>query len=87
MLSCASLGNAVPSALAELLGNEIRRQLFGDEVEAGKRPSLIPERRLPVPAAGPTVPVPEKYLHRVGDHAPHPGTGQGYGALERSRQT
>ncbi|HPS80099.1 MAG TPA: DNA cytosine methyltransferase, partial [Thermoanaerobaculaceae bacterium] len=76
------LGNAVPSALGEVLARAIRRQLLGD-VEVDSRPTLIPARRLPVPGPEPVRPVPERYLHLVGEHAPHPGTGQGYAASER----
>ena len=77
------LGNAVPSALAEVLAREIRRQLLGD-AEVDPRPTLIPERRLPVPEPEPVQPVPERYLHLVGDHEAHPGTGQGYAAERRA---
>ncbi|MCU0293755.1 MAG: DNA cytosine methyltransferase [Thermoanaerobaculaceae bacterium] len=76
------LGNAVPSALAEVLARAIRRQLLGD-VEIDPRPTLIPARRQPVPRPEAVQPVPERYLHLVGEHAPHPGTGQGYAATER----
>ena len=77
------IGNAVPSALAELLALEIRRQLLGDE-NGPRKPTLIPPRRLPVPKAEPIVRVPKKYQERVGVHEPHPGTGMGYGALRRA---
>lgn len=77
------IGNAVPSALAELLALEIRRQLLDDE-DAHRKPTLIPPRRLAVPKPEPTAPVPKKYRERVGVHEPHPGTGMGYGALRRA---
>ncbi len=76
------LGNAVPSALAEVVARAMRRQLLGDDTDL--RPSLIPPRRLPTPDPEPPQEVPSKYLHLVGDHEPHPGTGKGYGAQERA---
>lgn len=76
------LGNAVPSALAEHLGLEIRKQFLGDTVsEQGL--TLIPDYRRPVPDAEFTQVVPEKYLHLEGEHEAHPGTGLGYAASER----
>jgi DNA (cytosine-5)-methyltransferase 1 len=76
------LGNAVPSALAEMLGRCIVRQLLN-----GTTPTddlrLLPKRRTPVPPAEELVEVPQKYRHLVGEHEPHPGTGQGYGAVAR----
>jgi DNA (cytosine-5)-methyltransferase 1 len=76
------IGNAVPSALAELLGREIRQQLLGCR-PIRKPLSLLPQRRVPVPPPESLRPVPIKFRHLVGDHAPHPGTGKGYGALAR----
>ena len=73
------IGNAVPSALAELMGRCIIGQLMGGRMPAG-RLSLLPKRRRPVPPAEPVLPVPKKYHALVGDHSPHPGTGRGYAA-------
>ncbi|HEX7054748.1 MAG TPA: DNA cytosine methyltransferase [Burkholderiales bacterium] len=75
------LGNAVPSALAETLALEIRRQLLDEHTPA--RPSLIPPKRTPVPSPEPVLPVPTKYRSLQGTHAAHPGTGLGYGAQRR----
>jgi len=75
------LGNAVPAALAEVVARQMRRKLLGDDVDP--EPTLIPPRREPVPDPEPVAPVPDGYLHLVGDHDAHPGTGQGYGAQER----
>jgi DNA (cytosine-5)-methyltransferase 1 len=76
------IGNAVPSALAELLGRCIVKQLLGGRPR--NRPlTLLPPRRLPVPAAERIRPVPPKYRNLVGDHEAHPGTGKGYGAIAR----
>ncbi len=41
------LGNAVPSLLAEVLGNEIKRQFFG--IRPTSNPKLLPPLRMPVP--------------------------------------
>jgi DNA (cytosine-5)-methyltransferase 1 len=76
------LGNAVPSLLAEVLAREISRQLFGQAANASlalavQQAKLLPPRP-PVPA-----PVPRKYLSLKGEHAAHPGNGQGARALTR----
>ncbi|PIE24501.1 MAG: DNA (cytosine-5-)-methyltransferase [Planctomycetota bacterium] len=76
------LGNAVPSALAELLGRCMIRQLMRGRVP-NRRLSLLPERRSPVPKPEPPKPVPKKYFDLIGEHEPHPGTGQGYSAAAR----
>lgn len=75
------LGNAVPSALAEVLARAIRRQAFGDEI--APEATLLPPRRRPIPEPEPTEPVSPRYLRLVGDHEPHPGTGRGYAAERR----
>jgi DNA (cytosine-5)-methyltransferase 1 len=78
----SQVGNAVPSALAEILALEIRRQLL-DHTVTSDRPTLIPPRRLPIPKAQPVLPVPKKYRPLIGNHEPHPGTGMGYAAQRR----
>ncbi len=78
------LGNAVPSALAEVLARSMRRQLLGDEESPVSR--LIPVPRRPIPEPEPIRTVPFKYRHMVGDHEAHPGTGQGYAATRRKVQ-
>jgi DNA (cytosine-5)-methyltransferase 1 len=79
-------GNAVPSLVTEILGREIRAQLLG--LSRLKRPlQLLPPRRIPTPSAERTLPVEREYLKLRGAHSPHPGTGQGFGALARSRAT
>ncbi|MEM7582865.1 MAG: DNA cytosine methyltransferase [Acidobacteriota bacterium] len=80
------LGNAVPSAMAEILGREIRRQLLDGHAPTAK-PSLIPERRRPIPAPETPGPVPEAFYAMVADHEPHPGTGKGPGALARAKRS
>mgnify|MGYP001954559476 CR=1 FL=1 len=54
------LGNAVPSALAELLGLEIRRQFWGHPVTS-ETLTLIPPKRDDCPVPEPVAPIPEEY--------------------------
>jgi len=77
------VGNAVPSALAELLGLEIRRQLFNEKVRRTLR--LIPCARSDCPPPVSPARVPKHYLHLRGRHRDHPGTGLGPGAREREQ--
>jgi DNA (cytosine-5)-methyltransferase 1 len=72
------VGNAVPSLLAEILGREIRRQLFGHRVR--KAAKLLPPQREGLPPPQRTGPVPSKYRALVGEHEAHPGPGKGYRA-------
>lgn len=76
------LGNAVPSALAEAIGLQIRKTLGGRPGRS--TPLLVPARRTPVPAPEPIRRVPRKYHGLIGEHEAHPGTGRGYGALSRA---
>jgi DNA (cytosine-5)-methyltransferase 1 len=78
------LGNAVPSALAEVLGRAMRRQLLGHKVKLVS--TLTPGLRRPIPAPEPARAVPSKYRHLVGNHEAHPGTGKGYAASRRTDQ-
>jgi len=70
------IGNAVPPALAELVGLEIRRQLLHDK-SAPARPSLTVNHRRPCPEPEPVLRVPRHYLCLAGNHKPHPGPGKG----------
>ncbi len=76
------LGNAVPSLLAEVLGRAIREQLLGVPPAKGDL-RLLPPDRSPAPAPEAVTQVARKFRKLVGDHDPHPGTGQGYGARAR----
>jgi DNA (cytosine-5)-methyltransferase 1 len=76
------LGNAVPSALAEVLAGAIRRHLFSDDVDQAIA-TLIPRPRRPVDEPEEPQPVGGEYLHLRGDHEAHPGTGKGYAASRR----
>ena len=69
------IGNAVPSAIGEMLGLEIRRQLFGQRVRSDLR--LIPNRRNDCPPPERVQTVSRKYLFMVNRHAAHPGEGLG----------
>ena len=76
------IGNAVPSALAEILGLEIRRQLLGD-LTVQVKPTLIPRQRRTCPSRERLGRVPADYLELRGKHRPHPGKGLGPGARKR----
>lgn len=75
------LGNAVPSALAEVLGRAMRRQLLAHRVSL--TPMLTPKPHHSIPGPEPICSVPSKYRHLVGNHEAHPGTGKGYAASRR----
>lgn len=77
------VGNAVPSAMGELLGMEIRRQLLGER--GPRRLRLLPERRFDCPAPEPTSPVPAEYHVLRAKHGDHPGAGLGPAAMRRER--
>jgi DNA (cytosine-5)-methyltransferase 1 len=70
------IGNAVPSALAEILSREIRAQFFhaADESPAS---GLLPPRRVPTLDGWPVAPVAPRYRRLIGDHPDHPGIGKG----------
>jgi len=76
------VGNAVPSALAEAIARQIRRQLL-DGIEIEGALTLIPPARQ-APSAETISPVPRRYLQFAGDHADHPGTGKGRRAVRQA---
>lgn len=78
------LGNAVPSALAEVIALRMRHQLLGEAVIVDNGVSLIPPVRGAPPPPEPTQPVTDKFVHLAGKHEPHPGTGKGHRALMRA---
>ncbi|MFZ0927848.1 MAG: DNA cytosine methyltransferase [Syntrophobacteraceae bacterium] len=78
------IGNAVPCALGELLGREIRRQFLGER-DIGRQLNLIPRRQADCPQEHPLDPVPESYLNLRGDHADHPGKGRGPGKVWKGK--
>jgi DNA (cytosine-5)-methyltransferase 1 len=69
------IGNAVPVAIGELLGLEIRRQLLGHD--ANRSLTTIPEQRDDCPRPTRPAKVPEQYLRLRGKHDDHPGAGKG----------
>lgn len=76
------IGNAVPVAVGELLGREIRAQLLGDAITPGPLKN-IPSQRSDCPAPEAPAHVPESYLSFRGIHGEHPGAGLGPGAKRR----
>lgn len=78
------LGNAVPSALAEVIALRMRHQLLGEAVIVDNGVSLIPPVRGAPPPPEPTQPVTDKFVHLAGKHEPHPGTGKGHRASMRA---
>ncbi len=79
------VGNAVACLMGEILGREIRSQLLGDKIP-NTAYKLIPQTNTDIPKAERVAKVSEKYLHLMGDHAPHPGTGLGPEALKRRKR-
>lgn len=69
------LGNAVPSAIGEMFGLEIRRQLLGEQVRQDL--TLIPIKREDCPSPESPSSVPRQYLSLRSEHKDHPGIGQG----------
>jgi DNA (cytosine-5)-methyltransferase 1 len=79
------LGNAVPCALAELLGLEIRRQILGaSDVRTHLEFALAQRGSCPPPQRRGRVP--QEYLALRRRHRPHPGTGLGPGAVRREHE-
>jgi DNA (cytosine-5)-methyltransferase 1 len=76
------LGNAVPSLVAEIIAREIRTQLLGRKPKNQKL-KLLPPRRKIIPTPEPVAKVPKSYYGLLGNHAEHPGTGQGNRARQR----
>lgn len=76
------IGNAVPSALAEVLARAINNQFLGGKLDPG--PTLAPSHKTPVPPAEPLAKVPKKFHALIGDHSAHPGTGKGHQASKRA---
>jgi DNA (cytosine-5)-methyltransferase 1 len=75
------LGNAVPSLMAEVLAGEIRKQYFGLRLKHDLQLQVSPAKT-PAPVCRISA-VPRQYRHLTGDHAAHPGTGQGARAIQR----
>jgi DNA (cytosine-5)-methyltransferase 1 len=75
------IGNAVPPAIGEMFGREIRRQLLGERPY--RRALFVPAARNDCPQPDSVKPVPKKYWDLRGDHNDHPGVGLGPRALRR----
>ncbi len=75
------IGNAVPCAIGELLGLEIRRQFLRTRVR--RELKLIPARRPRCPRPHRLRSVPTRYACLKRKHRDHPGTGRGPGARRR----
>jgi DNA (cytosine-5)-methyltransferase 1 len=75
------IGNAVPCALAEMLGLEIRRQFLCERVRTDL--TLLPSRRRTIPPPAPPKRVAARYLPLRRRRREHPGTGRGPGARKR----
>ena len=70
------LGNAVPSLLAEILAIEMGAQLL-DAPLSRSRPTLFVQKNSNTPPPERVAEVPKEYVHLVGNHPAHPGTGKG----------
>ena len=70
------VGNATPPLLAEVVGRALATQLFGEHFQ-GRRLRQRIDRADHIPAARARRPVPEEFLHLVGEHPAHPGSGKG----------
>jgi DNA (cytosine-5)-methyltransferase 1 len=75
------IGNAVPSALSQVIAREMGAQFFG--ARRGGEASLIPQLRALTPPPWPVSDVPQKFSSLVGEHKAHPGTGKGNRAIAR----
>ena len=78
------IGNAVPSLLAEVLGRALKAQIC--QVSFNEPLTLAVEKAASIPEPEPILPVPEKYLHLVGEHKAHPGTGKGRSYQKSAQQ-
>lgn len=75
------IGNAVPCAMGEVIGVELRRQLLGQPTLYNA--TFVPAHRDDCPKRQPTRKVPQHYMDLCGEHPEHPGKGQGPGARQR----
>lgn len=80
--SVQQIGNAVPPALGELFGKQVRMQFF--EEHADPCLSFIPNQRGAPPPEEAVAPVPTRYHKYVGNHSDHPGVGKGPGVSDQA---
>lgn len=78
------IGNAVPSLLAEVLAMELGSQFFKMRYESG--PQLEIRAKRPIPPPERPTPVPDEFIHLVGDHPDHPGEGKGRYAVRTAAE-
>lgn len=78
------IGNAVPSAIGEMLGRAIREQWFGGRRDT-KPLSLLPARKRRCPAAGPVLLASLDWIGSSTTTREHPGPGLGPGVLKERR--
>ena len=72
------IGNAVPPAIGEMIGLEIRRQFLGQDVRSNLE--LIPNHKRSKPISPLKLKrVPKEYSNLLGKHDDHPGHGLGPG--------
>lgn len=77
------IGNAVPPAIGELFGLEIRRQFFREDVR--EKLLLLPvKEKGVVPREEIYTDVPPQYESLYGKHQAHPGVGKGPSAITRN---
>jgi DNA (cytosine-5)-methyltransferase 1 len=69
------LGNAVPSLLAETLARALKEQICSEHFDEPRTLAVPKARFTPQPEQPESVP--DEYLHLIGKHAAHPGTGKG----------
>jgi DNA (cytosine-5)-methyltransferase 1 len=69
------LGNAVPSLLAETLARSIKEQVCSVHFDEPRKLAVPKARFTPEPEEPSSVP--KEFLHLIGEHAAHPGTGKG----------
>ena len=69
------VGNAVPPAIGELLGLEVRRQFLAERVR--RKLHLVPPRNLSCPPPESVMAVRRIYRSRIGAYRDHPGPGKG----------
>jgi DNA (cytosine-5)-methyltransferase 1 len=79
------IGNAVPPALAEAVGRQVRHHLDGTTYMGTA--SLATKLRPGCPRPDPTSEVPDRFHVLIGDHEDHPGQGLGPRAAVRHRST
>lgn len=78
------LGNAVPSLLAETLARSIKEQICSVYFDEPRKLAVPKARFTPEPEEPSSVP--KEFLHLIGDHAAHPGTGKGRSYQNEAQQ-